>query len=176
MGQVYRALDTRLNRTVALKILPAEYRADPALKQRFDREARTIAALNHPHICILHDIGEQNGIAFIVMEYLEGETLASRVSRGPLPVEEVFGYSIQIADALDRAHRHGVIHRDLKPANVMLTRSGTKLLDFGLARAPADHLFSNETHPPGSTPITAQGALVGTLQYMSPEQLEGRAY
>jgi Tol biopolymer transport system component len=174
MGQVYRALDTRLNRTVALKILPAEYRADPALKQRFDREARTIAALNHPHICVLHDIGEQNGIAFIVMEYLEGETLASRVSRGPLPVEEVFGYSIQIADALDRAHRHGVIHRDLKPANVMLTRSGTKLLDFGLARAPADHLFSNETHPPGSTPITEQGALVGTLQYMSPEQLEGR--
>jgi hypothetical protein len=174
MGQVYRALDTRLDRTVALKILPAEYRADPALKQRFDREARTIAALNHPHICVLHDIGEQNGIAFIVMEYLEGETLASRVSRGPLPTEEVFGYSIQIADALDRAHRHGVIHRDLKPANVMLTRSGTKLLDFGLARAPADHLFSNETHPPGSTPITAQGALVGTLQYMSPEQLEGR--
>ncbi len=174
MGQVYRALDTHLNRTVAIKTLPPNYRDDVALRQRFDREARTIAGLNHPHICVLHDTGEHDGIAYLVMEFLEGETLAARLARGPLPSEEVFTYGIQIADALDRAHRHGVIHRDLKPANVMLTRTGAKLLDFGLARPPAESLFGGETHVPGATPITAQGALVGTLQYMAPEQLEGR--
>ena len=174
MGQVYKAFDTRLDRTVAIKTLPPEYRADEGLRLRFDREARTVAALNHPHICVLYDIGEQDGIAYIVMEYLEGETLAARLARGPLPTEEVFAYAIQMADALDQAHRHGVIHRDLKPANVMLTRSGAKLLDFGLARSPIETTFNAETRPSGVTPITAQGALVGTLQYMAPEQLDGR--
>ncbi len=124
---------------------------------------------------MLHDIGEQDGIAFLVMEYLEGETLASRLSRGPLPPDEVVRYGTEIADALDRAHRHGVIHRDLKPANVMLTRTGAKLLDFGLARPPVESIFSSETRAPGDTPITAEGVLVGTLQYMAPEQLEARA-
>jgi serine/threonine protein kinase len=175
MGQVYRARDTRLDRTVAVKILPPVFANDPQLRQRFDREARTVGALNHPHICVLHDIGEQDGIAYLVMEYLEGETLASRLSRGPLPPDEVVRYGTEIADALDRAHRHGVIHRDLKPANVMLTRSGAKLLDFGLARPPVESIFSSETREPGDTPITAQGVLVGTLQYMAPEQLESRA-
>ena len=175
MGQVYKARDTRLDRIVAVKILPPVFAHDPQLRQRFDREARTVGALNHPHICVLYDIGEQDGIAFLVMEYLEGETLASRLSRGPLPPDEVIRYGTEIADALDRAHRHGVIHRDLKPANVMLTRSGAKLLDFGLARPPAESLFTSETRAPGDTPITAEGVLVGTLQYMAPEQLEARA-
>jgi eukaryotic-like serine/threonine-protein kinase len=174
MGQVYKARDTRLDRLVAVKILPPIFAHDTQLRQRFDREARTVAALNHPHICVLHDIGEQDGIAFLVMEYLEGETLASRLARGPLPSDEVIRYGTEIADALDRAHRHGVIHRDLKPANVMLTRTGAKLLDFGLARPPVETIFSEETRAPGETPITAQGVLVGTLQYMAPEQLEGR--
>ena len=172
MGQVYKARDTRLDRVVAVKILPPVFAHDPQLRQRFDREARTVAALNHPHICVLHDIGEHQGIAYLVMEYLEGETLASRLARGPLPPDEVIRYGIEIADALDRAHRHGVIHRDLKPANVMLTRTGAKLLDFGLARAPVESVFSSETRAPGDTPITAAGVLVGTLQYMAPEQLE----
>ena len=174
-GRCTSARDTRLDRTVAVKILPPVFAHDPQLRQRFDREARTVAALNHPHICVLHDIGEQDGIAFLVMEYLEGETLASRLSRGPLPPDEVVRYGTEIADALDRAHRHGVIHRDLKPANVMLTRSGAKLLDFGLARPPVESIFSSETRAPGDTPITAEGVLVGTLQYMAPEQLEARA-
>jgi serine/threonine protein kinase len=175
MGQVYKARDTRLDRIVAVKILPPVFAHDSQLRQRFDREARTVGALNHPHICVLYDIGEQDGIAFLVMEYLEGETLASRLSRGPLPPDEVIRYGTEIADALDRAHRHGIIHRDLKPANVMLTRSGAKLLDFGLARPPAESLFASETRAPGDTPITAEGVLVGTLQYMAPEQLEARA-
>ena len=174
MGQVYKARDTRLDRLVAVKILPPIFANDPQLRQRFDREARTVAALNHPHICVLYDIGEQDGISFLVMEYLEGETLASRLARGPLPPDEVVRYGTEIADALDRAHRHGVVHRDLKPANVMLTRTGAKLLDFGLARPPVETIFSGETRAPGDTPITAQGVLVGTLQYMAPEQLEGR--
>ena len=175
MGQVYKARDTRLDRTVAVKILPPFLAHDPQLRQRFDREARTVAALNHPHIGVLHDIGEQDGIAYIVMEYLEGETLASRLARGPLPPDEVIRYGTEIADALDRAHRHGVIHRDLKPANIMLTRTGAKLLDFGLARPPVENVFSSETRAPGNTPITQAGVLVGTLQYMAPEQLEAGA-
>ncbi len=175
MGHVYRGVDTRLDRQVAIKVLPPQFAADAQLRQRFDREARSVGSLNHPHICVLYDIGEQNGVAYLVMEYLEGETLAARLSRGPLPAEDVVQYATEIADALDRAHRHGVIHRDLKPGNVMLTRTGTKLLDFGLARAPAEQIFGSETRPPGDTPITALGALVGTLQYMSPEQLEGPA-
>ncbi len=174
MGQVYKARDTRLDRVVAVKILSPVFAHDPQLRQRFDREARTVAALNHPHICVLHDIGQQGDISYLVMEYLEGETLASRLARGPLPPDEVVRYGTEIADALDRAHRHGVIHRDLKPANVMLTRSGAKLLDFGLARPPIEGVFNNETRATGDSPITAQGALIGTLQYMAPEQLEGR--
>ncbi len=174
MGQVFKARDTRLDRTVAIKVLPPAYAVDPGLRQRFDREARTVAGLNHPHICVLHDIGEQGDIAYLVMEYLEGETLAARLSRGPLPPDEVMRYGAEIADALDRAHRHGVIHRDLKPANVMLTRTGAKLLDFGLARPPVDSIFSSETRAPGESVMTAEGVLVGTLQYMAPEQLEAK--
>src|SRR3984893_11904993 len=176
MGEVYRAKDTRLNRTVAIKVLPAHLADSPELRERFEREARTIASLNHPHICTLHDIGHQDGTDFLVMEYLEGETLAQRLARGPLPLDQVLQYAIEIADALDKAHRKGVTHRDLKPSNIMLTKSGTKLLDFGLAKlregvAPAVPLSQL---PTGKDPITAQGTILGTLHYMAPEQLEGK--
>src|SRR5215470_6413962 len=134
MGEVYKAADTRLNRTVAIKVLPAHFSADAEMKQRFDREAQTIGALNHPHICTLYDVGEQDGTEFLVMEFLEGETLANRIARGPLPLDEALKIGIEIADALDKAHSRGVTHRDLKPGNVMLTASGAKLLDFGLAK------------------------------------------
>ena len=146
MGEVYRARDTRLDRIVAIKILP-DHLADRAdLRERFEREARTVASLNHPHICTLHDIGHQDGTDFLVMEYLEGETLAERLKKGPLPLDQVLQYAIEIADALDKAHRKGITHRDLKPGNIMLTKSGTKLLDFGLAKlkqeaAPATSAF-----------------------------------
>ena len=147
------------------------------MRERFEREAKTIASLNHPHICTLHDIGQQDGIDFLVMEYLEGETLAQRLLKGPLPLEQVLQYAIEIADALDKAHRKGVTHRDLKPGNIMLTKSGTKLLDFGLAKlkqevAPANVPLSEL--PTANDPLTAQGTIVGTLQYMAPEQLEGK--
>ena len=134
MGEVYRARDTRLNRVVAIKILPAHLADKAELRERFEREARAIASLNHPHICVLHDIGHQDGTDYLVMEYLEGETLARRLLKGPLPLEQVFQYAIEIADALDNAHRKGITHRDLKPGNIMLTKSGAKLLDFGLAK------------------------------------------
>src|SRR6516164_6364295 len=134
MGEVYRARDTRLNRVVAIKVLPIHLADKPELRERFEREARTIASLNHPHICVLHDIGHQDGIDYLVMEYLEGETLARRLLKGPLPLEQVFQYAIEIADALDNAHRKGITHRDLKPGNIMLSKSGAKLLDFGLAK------------------------------------------
>src|SRR6202790_2395835 len=134
MGEVYRARDTRLERIVAVKILPDHLSDRAELRERFEREARTIASLNHPHICILFDIGRQDEIDYLVMEYLEGETLAERLKKGPLPLEQVLQYAIEIADALDKAHRKGVTHRDIKPGNVMLTKSGTKLLDFGLAK------------------------------------------
>src|SRR5712672_588091 len=127
MGEVYRAKDTRLERTVAIKILPAQFSADPVRKQRFEREAKTISSLNHPHICTLHDIGSQDGVDYLVMECVEGQTLAERLEKGPLPLEQVLKYGAQIADALDKAHRSGVVHRDLKPANIMLTATGTKL-------------------------------------------------
>jgi Tol biopolymer transport system component len=176
MGEVYRARDTRLNRVVAIKVLPAHLADRPELRERFEREARTIASLNHPHICVLHDIGQQDGTDFLVLEYLEGETLAERLRKGPLPLEQVLQFAIEIADALDKAHRKGVTHRDLKPGNIMLTKSGTKLLDFGLAKlrqetAPANISLSKVQT---ADAITAQGMILGTLQYMAPEQLEGK--
>src|SRR5262245_57642281 len=134
MGEVYKAADTRLNRTVAIKVLPARFSEDAEMKQRFEREAQTIAALNHPHICTLYDVGNQDGSEFLVMEYLEGETLAARIARGPMPLNEVLKVATAIADALDKAHAKGVTHRDLKPGNIMITSSGAKLLDFGLAK------------------------------------------
>jgi serine/threonine protein kinase/Tol biopolymer transport system component len=177
MGEVYKARDTRLDRIVAVKVLPAHLADRAELRERFEREARTIASLNHPHICVLHDIGQQDGTDYLVMEYLEGETLAQRLQKGPLSLEQVLQYAIEIADALDKAHRKGVTHRDLKPGNIMLTKTGTKLLDFGLAKlkqgaAPANVQLSEL--PTASDPLTAQGAIVGTLQYMAPEQLEGK--
>ncbi len=138
MGEVYRAQDTRLDRTVAVKILPAELSRKPGLRQRFEREARAIASLNHPHICALYDVGVEDGVDFLVMEYLEGETVAERLSHGPLKTELLLRYAIEMADALDKAHRQGFVHRDLKPGNIMLTRAGVKLLDFGLATFAED--------------------------------------
>jgi Tol biopolymer transport system component len=177
MGEVYRARDTRLNRIVAIKVLPPHLADRAELRERFEREAKTITSLNHPHICTLFDIGRQDEIDYLVMEYLEGETLAQCLLKGALPLEQVLQYAIEIADALDKAHRKGVTHRDLKPGNIMLTKSGTKLLDFGLAKlkqevAPANVHLSEL--PTASDPLTAQGSIVGTLQYMAPEQLEGK--
>src|SRR6202040_1546184 len=176
MGEVYRARDTRLDRTVAIKILPTHLSENPILRQRFEREAKAISSLNHPHICVLHDIGNQDGIQFLVMECVEGETLAKRLEKGPLPLEQILKYGTQIADALDKAHRSGVVHRDLKPGNIMLTATGAKLLDFGLAN-PGAALTSVATLTAAvtqSSPMTEQGAIVGTFQYMSPEQVEGK--
>ena len=177
MGEVYRAKDTRLDRIVAIKVLP-DHLADRAeRRERFEREAKTISSLNHPHICTLYDIGHQDGTDFLVMEYLEGETLAQRLVKGPLPLDQVLQYAIEIADALDKAHRKGVTHRDLKPGNIMLTKSGTKLLDFGFGQAEAGGCsgrpFGCRNFPPTNEPLTAQGTILGTLQYMAPEQLEG---
>src|SRR5216684_34367 len=179
MGEVYRARDTRLDRIVAIKVLPAHLAGRPDLRERFEREARTIASLNHPHICVLHDIGRQDGTDFLVMEYLEGETLAQRLLKGPLPLEQVLRYAVEIADALDKAHRKGVTHRDLKPGNIMLTKAGTKLLDFGLAKlrqdaAPAIPLSQLPTAT-AKDAVTQEGTILGTLQYMAPEQLEAKA-
>jgi Tol biopolymer transport system component len=177
MGEVYKTRDTRLDRIVAIKVLPTHLADRSELRERFEREARTIASLNHPHICVLHDIGQQDGIDYLVMEYLEGETLAQRLLKGPLPLEQVLQYAIEIADALDKAHRKGVTHRDLKPGNIMLTKTGTKMLDFGLAKlnqevAPANVQLSQA--PTASDPLTAQGTILGTLQYMAPEQVESK--
>src|SRR5579859_4608938 len=177
MGEVYRARDTRLGRDVAVKILPAEFSADPIRKQRFEREAKTISSLNHPHICVLHDVGSQDGINYLVMECVEGESLAKRLERGPLPLEQLLKYGAQIADALDKAHRAGIVHRDLKPGNIMLTSSGAKLLDFGLAKpTPESALLATLTGaaPTLHSPVTQEGTIVGTFQYMSPEQVEGK--
>jgi len=175
MGEVYRARDTRLDRTVAIKILPPHLSDDTTLQQRFEREAKAISSLNHPHICILHDVGHQDGTDFLVMEYLEGETLAKLLEKGPLPLAQVLKYGVEIADALDKAHRHGIVHRDLKPGNIMLTKSGAKLLDFGLAKAAVPLAGATLTAAATrTTPVTQQGTIVGTFQYMSPEQIEGR--
>jgi len=176
MGEVYRARDTRLERTVAIKILPAQFSADPVRKQRFEREAKTISSLNHPHICVLHDVGSHDGIDYLVMECVEGETLAKRLEKGSLPLDQVLKYGAQIADALDKAHRSGVVHRDLKPGNVMLTTTGAKLLDFGLAKpaVPPAGVATLTGAVTQSSPMTGQGTIVGTFQYMSPEQVEGK--
>ena len=175
MGEVYKALDTRLDRTVAIKVLPEHVAADPDLKQRFEREAKTISSLNHPHICTLHDIGSQGGIDFLVMEYLDGETLAHRLEKGALPLDQALQVAIEIADALDKAHRPGITHRDLKPGNIMLTTTGAKLLDFGLAKLKPGHDAPvGVSAPTVSAGLTGEGAILGTLQYMAPEQLEGK--
>jgi eukaryotic-like serine/threonine-protein kinase len=171
MGQVYKAKDTRLGRTVAIKILPALLAADRQFRERFDREARAISQLDHPHICTLHDVGEQDGIAYLVMPFLDGETLEQRLQRGPLPIAEASQFGIQIADALARAHSARILHRDVKPANVMLTKSGARLLDFGLAKTMAAPVAQvTQTQP---ARLTTQGTIIGTFHYMAPEQVEG---
>jgi serine/threonine protein kinase len=178
MGEVYRATDTRLGRTVAIKVLGAALSDRVESRERFEREARTISNLNHPHICTLYDVGHQDSVDYLVMEYIEGETLAAVLERGPIPFENALTISIQIGDALDKAHRQGVVHRDLKPANVMLAKNGAKLLDFGLAklRAPEAPVVavSATALPTDARNLTGAGTILGTLQYMSPEQLEGK--
>jgi serine/threonine protein kinase len=176
MGEVYKARDTRLDRIVAIKVLPAHLADRADLRERFDREAKTIASLNHPHICTLYDTGHQDDIDFLVMEYLEGETLSQRLAKGALPMQQVMQYAIEISDALDKAHRKGITHRDLKPGNIMLTKSGAKLLDFGLAKlkqnvAPAT---PESQFPTMKSAITGEGTILGTLQYMAPEQVEAK--
>jgi len=180
MGEVYRARDTRLGRDVAIKVLPEAFAKDAILKERFEREAKTISSLNHPNICTLYDVGHQNGTDFLVMELLEGESLAERLAKGGLPVAETLRIGMEMADALGRAHRQGIVHRDLKPGNIVLTKSGAKLLDFGLAKpqglttasGTALSGLATQAHP--SSPVTREGTVIGTFQYMSPEQVEGR--
>jgi len=185
MGEVYRARDTRLNRQVAVKILAAHLSSSPELKQRLEREARAISSLNHPYICQLYDIGSQDGTDFLVMEFLEGETVAERLRRGSVPLNEVLKIGAEVADALEFAHRAGIVHRDLKPANIMLTKSGAKLMDFGLAKpvgmsaptsgaAPSFTAVATLTGLSPASPLTTAGSIVGTIQYMSPEQIEGK--
>ena len=176
MGEVYRARDARLGRDVAVKILPPELAADPERRARFEREARAVAALNHPHICVLHDVGREGDTDYLVMELVEGESLAARLARGPLALSDTIRIGAEIAEALERAHRAGILHRDLKPGNVMLAKSGAKLMDFGLARGTGAALSgsSGSQFATMSRPVTAEGHLVGTFQYMAPEQLEGR--
>jgi serine/threonine protein kinase len=189
MGEVYRARDARLDRTVAIKILPAHLSSSSELRSRFEREARAVSSLNHPHICHLYDIGSQDGTAYLVMEYLEGETLADRLRKGALPLKQSLEFGRQIAEALATAHHAGILHRDLKPGNVMLTASGAKLLDFGLAKACPTLGGSSAAVASGMTPstptmtiaelsspakgLTQRGTVVGTFQYMSPEVLQG---
>jgi eukaryotic-like serine/threonine-protein kinase len=178
MGEVYKARDTRLERTVAVKVLPSHLSSNEEVRQRFEREAKTISQLSHPHICALYDVGNQDGVEYLVMEFLEGETLAERLLKGAFPTEQVLRFGIEIADALDKAHRQGIVHRDLKPGNVMLTKSGVKLLDFGLAKAvappgTASALTSFPTVAGGAN-LTQEGTILGTFQYMAPEQLEGK--
>ena len=177
MGEVWRAKDTRLDREVAIKILPEAFARNEQLRARFEREAKSISSLNHPNICTLHDVGQQDGVFYLVLEMIEGESLADRLEKGPLPLDQVLRFGAEIASGLDAAHRRGIIHRDLKPGNVMLTRSGAKLLDFGLAKAgtestaPVDGLTSLPTE---HRPLTQEGTILGTFQYMAPEQLEGQ--
>jgi eukaryotic-like serine/threonine-protein kinase len=186
MGEVYRALDTRLDRTVAIKVLASHLSSSPELKQRMEREARAISSLNHPHICHLYDIGSQDGTDYLVMEFLEGETLAERIRKGAVPLNEILKIGIAVGEALAVAHRQGIVHRDLKPGNIMLTKGGAKLMDFGLAKsagsgAPtgtssAPFLSAAQTMSQASpvSPLTTAGTMIGTIQYMSPEQIEGK--
>jgi serine/threonine protein kinase len=189
MGEVYRARDTRLARDVAIKVLPAHLSSSPELRQRFDREAQAISSLNHPHICHLYDVGSQNGLEYLVMEYLQGETVAERLFRGPLPLDQVLNIGTEVAEALETAHRQGIVHRDLKPANIMLTKTGAKLMDFGLAKSatastgamsaaggpatlsPPTLSIASLSAP--AEPLTQKGSVLGTLQYMAPEVLQG---
>ena len=186
MGEVYRAKDTRLDRTVAIKVLPSHLSSDPELKQRLEREAKAISALQHPNICTLYDIGTQDGTQFLVMEYLEGQTLAERLAKGPLPIEQVLKIGTEIAQALEKAHQQGIIHRDLKPANIMLTKAGAKLMDFGLAKpkisiaaeavgpfTPSTPTVNLASLTAAVSPLTQKGSIVGTFQYMAPELLQG---
>ena len=184
MGEVYRARDTRLDRTVAIKVLSSQLSSGPELKQRFEREAKAISTLNHPHICGLYDIGSQDGTQYLVMEFLEGETLAERLCHGALPLKQTLKVGMEVSEALEVAHRAGIVHRDVKPGNIMLTKSGAKLMDFGLARAMAigvsgasdAPLLSAATMSEASplSPLTCMGEVIGTIQYMSPEQIEGQ--
>jgi len=179
MGEVYKARDTRLERTVAIKVLPPHLSSSEEMRQRFEREAKTISQITHPHICALYDVGREGETEFLVMEYLEGESLADKLARGPLPTEQLLRYGVEVADALDKAHRAGIVHRDLKPGNVMLTKGGVKLLDFGLAKFQAGAVRSTSdsrlaTEMQASRPLTERGTVLGTFQYMSPEQLEGK--
>jgi serine/threonine protein kinase len=176
MGEVYKARDTRLERTVAIKVLPQHLSSSSEVRQRFEREAKTISQLSHPHICALYDVNREGETEYLVMEYLEGETLSERLAKGPLPLEQMLRYGIEIADALDKAHRQGIVHRDLKPSNVMLTKSGVKLLDFGLAKvlAPAVPVEGLSSAPTFAKDLTQEGTILGTFQYMAPEQLEGK--
>src|SRR6266436_5478566 len=187
MGEVYRALDTRLDRTVAIKILASHLSSSPELKQRMEREARAISSLNHRHICHLYDIGSQDGTDYMVMEFLEGETLAERLRKGAMPLNEIFKTGIAVAEALAVAHRQGIVHRDLKPGNIMLTEGGAKLMDFGLAKplglrntatvpgaAPSFTAAATSSGPSPLSPLTTAGSIIGTIQYMSPEQIEGK--
>src|SRR5579862_6556037 len=176
MGEVYRAVDTRLSRTVAIKVLPPHLAADPEARARFDREAQAISSLNHPRICALYDVGHQDPspalaqpVDYLVLEFVEGETLAARLARGALPIDQAVAVAIEICEGLERAHRQYLTHRDLKPANVMITASGVKLLDFGLAKQRAAAVADGMT-----AAVTAHGTIVGTLNYMAPEQIEGR--
>ena len=176
MGEVYKAKDTRLDRVVAVKVLPAHLSSSEEVRQRFEREARAISAISHPNICALHDVGREGDIEYLVMEFLDGEPLADRLARGPIPIDQLLRWGVQIADALDRAHRQGIVHRDLKPANIIVTRTGIKLVDFGLARLvpPKDGTDFSILPTQVGPNLTQQGMILGTFQYMSPEQLEGK--
>src|SRR3954452_8478230 len=176
MGEVYRARDTRLERDVAIKVLPASQSSDPSLRQRLDREAKAVSKLSHPNICTLHDVGHQDGVDFLVMELVEGETLEQRLRKGALPLDQTLRIGSQLADALAKAHKMGFVHRDLKPSNVMLTKTGAKLMDFGLAKESAVAPLSSALAEMSTqqAKLTEEGTIVGTFQYMAPEQLEGR--